>query len=158
VLLKGAALDERLYVPEPFRSEFKEEIGCPPSQEAGVAAVARRCRPVQDGHRRRRVQRLESTTFGRRISVRHMPDVSLCIEGKTWDRVERSYGAILQARDADVAWKPRVMMAALIYAKREQVYQVDTISMMLTTDPGSPWTGCTSCPSSRRSSTNSGRS
>jgi hypothetical protein len=27
VLLKGATLDERLYVPEPFRSEIKEEIG-----------------------------------------------------------------------------------------------------------------------------------
>ena len=27
VLLKGAMLDERLYVPEPFRAEFKEQIG-----------------------------------------------------------------------------------------------------------------------------------
>lgn len=47
----------------------------------------------------------------------------------------------LQARDADVARKPRVMMAALIYAKREHVYQVDTLSMMLTTDQWIPLDG-----------------
>ena len=63
----------------------------------------------------------EPSNSGRRIIVKHMPDVALCIEGKAWERVERSYGAILQARDADVARKPRVMMAALIYAKRAHV-------------------------------------
>jgi Protein of unknown function (DUF1173) len=59
-------------------------------------------------------------------------------KGEIGERVERSYGVILQARDADVARKPRVMMAALIYAKREHVYQVDTLSMMLTTDQWIP--------------------
>ena len=55
-------------------------------------------------------------------------------------------GGILQARDADVARKPRVMMAALIYAKREHVYQVDTLSMMLTTDQWIPLDGLHELP------------
>ena len=88
----------------------------------------------------------EATNFGRRIIVKHMPDVPLHIESKTWERVERSYGAILQARDAYVARKPRVMMAALIYAKREHVYQVDTLSMMLTTDQWIPLDGLHELP------------
>src|SRR5690606_17178911 len=88
----------------------------------------------------------EATNFGRRIIVKHLPGVPLHIESKSWERVERSYGAILQARDADVARKPRVMMAALIYAKREHVYQVDTLSMMLTTDQWIPLDGLHELP------------
>ena len=75
-----------------------------------------------------------------------MPDVPLYIETKAWERVERSYAPILQARDADVPKKPRVMMAALVYAKREYVYQVDTVSMLLTTDQWIPLDGLHELP------------
>jgi hypothetical protein len=88
----------------------------------------------------------EPTAFGRRIVVKHMPDVPLYIETKAWERVERSYAPTLQARDADVPKKPRVMMAALVYAKREYVYQVDTVSMMLTTDQWIPLDGLHELP------------
>jgi hypothetical protein len=33
--------------------------------------------------------------------------------------------------DADVERKPRVVMAAVIYAKPEHIYQVESISLML---------------------------
>jgi Protein of unknown function (DUF1173) len=75
-----------------------------------------------------------------------MPDVPLYIENKAWERVKRSYAAILQARDGDVSKKPRAMMAALVYAKREYVYQVDTVSMMLTTDQWIPMEGLHELP------------
>jgi Protein of unknown function (DUF1173) len=88
----------------------------------------------------------EPTAFGRRIVVKHMPDVPLYIENKAWERVKRSYAAILQARDGDVSKKPRAMMAALVYAKREYVYQVDTVSMMLTTDQWIPMEGLHELP------------
>ena len=42
--------------------------------------------------------------------------------------------------------KPRVMMAALVYAKREHIYQVDTVSMMLTTDQWIPLDGLHELP------------
>jgi hypothetical protein len=145
VLLKGAALDERLYVPEPFHAECKDEIG---ERRRKKLALLLSPEAVQfkmailvgeyNGS--------DPTNYGRRIIVKHMPDVALYIEGKAWERVERSYGAILQARDADVATKPRVMMAALIYAKREHVYQVDTLSMMLTTDQWIPLEGLHELP------------
>jgi hypothetical protein len=38
------------------------------------------------------------------------------------------------------------MMAALVYAKREYVYQVDTVSMMLTTDQWIPLDGLYELP------------
>jgi hypothetical protein len=146
VLLKGAALDERLYVPEPFRSECKDEIG-----ERRRKKLALLLSPEDAARFKMAIlvgeyNGSEPTNVGRRIIVKHMPDAPLYIESKAWERVELSYGAILQARDADVARKPRVMMAALIYAKREHVYQVDTLSLMLTTDQWIPLDGLHELP------------
>ena len=146
VLLKGATLEERLYVPEPFRSEFKEEIGERRRRKLALLLSPEDAVQFKMAIVVGEYNGCERATFGRRIGVRHMPDVSLCIDSKTWERVERSYGAILQARDADVNHKPRVMIAALIYAKREHVYHVDTISMMLTTDSWIPLDGLHELP------------
>ena len=131
VTVKGASLDERLYVPEPFRVELKDEIG-----ERRRKKLALLLSPEDAGQYKMAIivgeyNGSEPTAFGRRIVVKHMPDVPLYIENKAWERVERSYAPTLQARDADVPKKPRVMMAALVYAKREYVYQVDTVSMTL---------------------------
>jgi Protein of unknown function (DUF1173) len=145
VLLKGVALDERLYVPEPFRIEFKDDIG-----ERRRNKLALLMSP--DDAMRFKMAILigeyngaEATSFGRRIIVKHMPDAPLYIDDKAWQRVERRCGAVLNARDADVARKPRVVMAALIFAAREHVYQVDTLVMMLTTDQWIPLEVCTNC-------------
>lgn len=138
VVLKGVTLDERLYVPEPFRAECKDEIGERRRRKLALLLSPEDAVQFKMAILVGEYNESEATNFGRRIIVKHMPDAPLHIESKGWERVERSYGAILQARDADVARKPRVMMAALIYAKREHVYQVDTLSMMLTSDQWVP--------------------
>lgn len=146
VLLKGAALGERLYVPEPFRAECRGEIGERRRKKLALLLSPEDAVQFKMAILVGEYNGSEATNFGRRIIVKHLPDVPLHIESKAWGRVERSYGAILQARDADVARKPRVMMAALIYAKREHVYQVDTLSMMLTTDQWVPLDGLHELP------------
>jgi len=146
VLLKGAALDERLYVPEPFRAGCKDEIGERRRKKLALLLSPEDAVQFKMAILVGEYNGSDPTKHGRRIIVKHMPDVALYIEGKAWERVERSYGAILQARDADVARKPRVMMAALIYAKREHTYQVDTLSMMLTTDQWIPLAGLQELP------------
>ena len=146
VLLKGAMLDERLYVPEPFRAEFKEQIGERRRKKLALLLSHEDAVQFKMAILVGEYNGSEPTTFGRRIIVKHLPDVPLYMQSKAWERVERSYGAILQARDADVSRKPRVMLAALIYAKREHVYQVDTLSMMLTTDQWIPLEGLHELP------------
>ena len=138
VLLKGAMLDERLYVPEPFRTEFKEQIGERRRKKLALLMSPEDAVQFKMAILVGEYNGSEPTTFGRRIIVKHLPDVPLYMQSKAWERVERSHGAILQARNADVARKPRVMLAALIYAKREHVYQIDTLSMMLNTDQWLP--------------------
>ena len=146
VLLKGTMLDERLYVPEPFRTEFKAQIGERRRKKLALLMSPEDAVQFKMAILVGEYNGSEPTSFGRRIIIRHIPDVALYIESKAWERVERSYGPILQARDADVARKPRLMMAALIYAKREHVYQVDTLSMMLTTDQWIPLGGLHELP------------
>lgn len=146
VTLKGTSLGERLYIPEPFRAELREEIGERRRRKLALLLSPEDAVQFKMAIIVGEYNGSEPTNFGRRIVVKHMPDVPLYIESKAWERVERSYAAILQARDADVPRKPRVMMAALVYAKREHVYQVDTVSMMLTTDQWIPLDGAHELP------------
>ena len=146
VMVKGASLDERLYIPEPFRAEHKEEIGERRRKKLALLLSPEDAVQLKMAIIVGEYNGSEPTAFGRRIVVKHMPDVPLYIETKAWARVERSYACILQARDADVPKKPRVMMAALVYAKRDHIYQVDTVSMMLTTDQWVPLDGLYELP------------
>ena len=70
-----------------------------------------------------------------------MPDAPLFIDAKTWERIERAYGNLLDARYADTKTRQRVVMCALIYAKREHTYQIDSASFMLTTENWIPIEG-----------------
>jgi len=146
VRLKGVALDERLYVPEPFRTECKAEVGERRRRKLALLLSPEDAVQFKMAILIGEYNGSEATTFARRIVVKHMPDAPVYIENKAWERVERSYSAILQARDADVERKPHVMMAALIYAKCEHVYQADTLCMMLTTDQWIPLDGLHELP------------
>ena len=70
-----------------------------------------------------------------------MPDAPLFIDAKAWERIERAYGSLLESQDADTKTKQRVVICALIYAKREHTYQIDTASFMLTTEHWIPIEG-----------------
>lgn len=70
-----------------------------------------------------------------------MPDAPLLMPGKTWDRLERHYAALFEARDADTGRPVRLMMAALIRARREHTYEIDAASLMLTSEHWIPIEG-----------------
>ncbi|MDP1650751.1 MAG: DUF1173 family protein [Rubrivivax sp.] len=146
VMVKGVSLVERLYVPEPFRAELKDEIGQRRRRKLALLLSPEDAVQFKMAIIVGEYNGSEQTNFGRRIVVKHMPDVPLFIETKDWERIERNFAGILQARDADVPRKPRVMMAALVYAKREHVYQVERVSMMLTTDQWIPLNGLHELP------------
>ena len=146
VLLNGVALDERLYVPEPFRVEYKDDIGVRRRKKLALLMAPDDALRFKMAILIGEYNGAEASGLGRRIIGKHMPDSPLYIDNKAWERVERRCGAILCARDADVARKPRVVMAALIYARREHVYQVDTLAMMLTTDQWIPLQGLHELP------------
>ncbi|QDL38556.1 DUF1173 family protein [Rhodoferax sediminis] len=144
VAVKGVALAERLYVPEPF-------------SEAGKADAARRRREKLAVLRPREGQSplavvmgefkaSDVTPLGRRVWIKHMPDAPLLIAAKAWERIERVFAPLWEARDADVGQKARLMLAALIRARREHTYEIDVASLMLTSEHWIPVEGIHELP------------
>ena len=138
---KGVTLSERLYVPEQFNEEHKSEIA---ERRRSKLAVLR---SLEDDVQFKMAlvlgeyKREEASPLGRRVWLKHMPDAPLSIDARAWERIERAYGNLLEARCADTKTKPRVVICALIYAKREHTYQIDTASFMLTTEHWIPIEG-----------------
>jgi hypothetical protein len=144
VTVKGLALADRLYVPEPF-------------SETGRADAARRRREKLSVLQQRDGQQplvlllgefktSEPCTAGRRVWIKHLPDVPLLVPGKTWERLEKRYASIFEARDADAGHRVRVVMAALLRARREYTYEIDAASMVLTNEQWIPVDGVYELP------------
>lgn len=139
--MKGARLSERLYVPEQFSEERKAEIA-----ERRRAKLSILLSPAEEAQFKMalvlgELKGTEAAPFGRKVWIKHMPDAPLFINNKAWERIERAFGALLEARDADTKSRLRVVIGALVYAKRERTYQIDTASLMLATEHWIPIEG-----------------
>ena len=141
VMTKGLRLSERLYVPEPFNEATKSQTAERRRSKLAVLQSAEDDTQFKMALVLGEFKGSEATALGRKVWVKHMPDAPLLINAKAWERIERVYGNLFEARDADTAHKPRVVMCALIYARREHTYQIDTASFMLTTDHWIPIEG-----------------
>lgn len=138
VVLKGLALSERLYVPEQFHEARKEEVAA--RRRAKLAILHH---PDDDRQFRLALvigeyKKSEASAFGRRVWLRHMPDVPLFIDQQAWQRLERVYGSVLEAPNADLPIRLRVVIGCLVYARHEHVYQIDSASLLLATDDWIP--------------------
>jgi hypothetical protein len=142
--IKGVALSERLYVPEPFN-------------EAAKAAIAQRRREKlamlqpRDGQAPLALVIGEFKAHDRmdqacRIWIRHMPDAPLLMAVRSWDRLARIHAALLEARDADTGHRVRLIMAALIRARREFTYEIDAATLMLISEQWIPVEGVHELP------------
>ena len=144
VSVKGVALLERLYVPEPFNEATKADAAQRRREKLAVL------RP-REGHSPLAVligefKASETTTLGRRIWIRHMPDAPLLATIRTWERIERVFAPLFEARDADTGFKVRLMMAALVGARREHTYEIEAASLMLTSEHWIPIEGIHELP------------
>jgi hypothetical protein len=144
VRVKGEALRARLYVPEPFSEQRKAEIAqrrrhklCVLNPRDGGWPMA-----VVLGE----FKACEASSMGRRIWIRHMPDAPLLISNQLWERAVRAFGSILEARDADTGVGMRIMATALIRARREHTYEVESLSLMLASEHWIPVDGVHELP------------
>lgn len=142
--IKGVALSERLYVPEAFNEAAKTEIAQRRREKLAVLQP-------HDGHAPlalvvgefKACDRLEPAC---RIWIRHMPDAPLLMATRSWDRLARIHAALLEARDADTGHRVRLIMAALIRARREFTYEVDAATLMLISEQWIPVEGVHELP------------
>jgi len=144
IVVKGVPLAERLYVPEPFSESARAEAAQRRREKLAVLHP-------QDGQSPLAVvigeyKGSEATALGRRVWIRHMPDAPLLIDARSWACIERAFAPLFDARDADTGHRSRLVMAALIRARREQIYEIDAASLMLTSEQWIPVDGVHELP------------
>lgn len=88
----------------------------------------------------------ETVEEGRRVWIRHMPDAPLLVEDRLWQRLTRRHAPLFEARDADTGLRVRLVMAALIRARREFTYEIDAASLMMTSEHWIPVEGVHELP------------
>ena len=128
--VKGVALADRLYVPEPFSEATRFEAAQRRRSKLAVlnADDAQAPLAIVLGE----FKAVDSAALGSRVWIKHMPDAPLLVASKTWERMLRVFAPLFEARDADTGHKVRLVMTALIRARREQTCEIDSASMMLT--------------------------
>ena len=144
VMVKGVPLSERLYVPEAFNEATKAQAA---QRRRDKLAVLR----PHEGQSPLAVvigefKASEATALGRRVWIKHMPDAPLLVATKTWERIERVFAPLFEARDADSGYTVRLMLTALIRARREHTYEIDAASLMLTSEHWIPIEGVHELP------------
>ncbi|THF64968.1 DUF1173 domain-containing protein [Pseudothauera nasutitermitis] len=144
IVVKGVPLAERLYVPEPFSESAKAEAA---RRRRDKLAVLR----PKDGQAPLAIiigeyKTNQAAAQGRRIWIRHMPDAPLLVAEQSWARIERVFAPLFEARDADAGSSVRLVMAALVRARREYTYEIDAASLMLTNEQWIPIEGVAELP------------
>ena len=76
----------------------------------------------------------------------YVPDAPLLADARTWARVQRGFAPLFEALDSDGGRGLRLMLAALIRARREHTYEIDLASLMLTSEEWIPLEGVHEAP------------
>jgi len=142
--VKGVSLAERLYVPEPFNEAAKTEIA---QRRRDKLAMLQ----PRDGHAPLALvvgefKACDHLDQACRVWIRHMPDAPLLMATRSWDRLARVHAPMLEARDADTGHRVRLIMAALIRARREFTYEIDAATLMLVSEQWIPVEGVHELP------------
>ena len=132
VIIQGVALSERLYVPEPFSEATHQAAAERRREKLSFLQPAEGRYPL--GVVIGEFKGVERSVSGYRVWIKHLPDAPLLVSDAAWQRIERSFAAVLESRDADGPVRARLVMTALIRARRENTYELDTACLSLSSD------------------------
>ncbi len=144
VRAKGVVLAERLYVPEQFNEATHADAAQRRRERLGVLRPHDGVAPLAVALAE--FKAAEACPGGYRIWLKHMPDAPLLASAKTWERIARTYAAVLEARDADHGQRVRAVITALIRARREHTYEIDTATLLLASEQWIPVEGVHELP------------
>jgi hypothetical protein len=144
VRAKGVVLGERLYVPEQFNEATHAQAAQRRRERLGVLRPHDGVVPLAVALAE--FKAAEARPGGYRIWLKHMPDAPLLASAKTWDRIARTFAPVLEARDADDGQRVRAVITALIRARREHTYEIDTATLLLASEQWIPVEGVHELP------------
>ena len=132
---KGLPLAERLFIPESFSKDQAAEIA-----QRRDEALSILLSPDPGLHFKMMIaigelKEFRATTLGYALVLKHLPDCAFFLDHKTGERTRRAFGAELLAWNAGLV---KLVVGCLFHAKREHLYQVDTLTLMMTSDEWIP--------------------
>lgn len=140
----GGPLTDRLFVPEVFDEGTKAQAAHRRREKLAVLKPRDGTTPLAlvIGE----FKTVDEVEEGRRVWIRHMPDAPLLVQDRLWQRLTRRHAPLFEARDADTGLRARLVIAALIRARREFTYEIDAASLMMTSGHWIPVEGVHELP------------
>jgi hypothetical protein len=126
---KGLRLAKRVFIPQQFSLERAAEIA-----HMHKEALSILWSPEADLQFKMMVaigelKEFKQTTLGYEVVFMHLPGCAFFLDHKAGERTKRAYGAELQAWTAG---QVKLIAACLFYAKREHLYQIESLTLMMT--------------------------
>ncbi|MRV70611.1 DUF1173 family protein [Duganella sp. FT92W] len=131
IRLKGASLADRLYVPEPFNDQAKAAIAERRREKLAALCKSDECGGYNMALIIGEFKSAEVSAIGVRLWIKHMPDMPLLLDAKTWNRFTKNFGWMLELRSARPEAQLRVLFAGVVYARQEHTFHIDTATLML---------------------------
>ena len=131
--IKGKPMSEHFYVPEQFNEQHKAEIA--ERRRSKLASLASKAGEGSTGLGilLGEFKGVADSANGKKVSIKHMSDMPLFIDEKSWKKMERTFQANFLMKDADPGAALRIILCALIYPKTEAAFLIHAASLMTTT-------------------------
>jgi hypothetical protein len=126
---KGLRLADRVFIPENFSPERVTEIAQRREQALSILLS-----PDPELHFKMMIalgelKACNETTLGYQLYFKQLPDCAFFIEKKAGARTKRAFEPELQAWTAG---QVKLIVACLFYAKREHLYEIESLTLMMT--------------------------
>ncbi|GGC22981.1 DUF1173 family protein [Pseudoduganella buxea] len=133
VNVKNSPLVERLYIPEPYHPDDREQIRG--RRRAQLALLERHGTPEEFPMAlvMGEFKAAQEDTFGYRLMLKHMPDAPILIDEKLWAKTLKKFKPLFMVRQADGTPPSRILVSAIIYSPQPYCYQADAIFLTLAT-------------------------
>jgi hypothetical protein len=133
--VRGEALSERLFVPEPFRAEDKAAI-----EQRRAQALTRLVRP-EPGPKKLmllvgEIKELAPARNGRQVVIKHMPSFRLHLEDPAWRRLQRRFENELALWQSDDMF--HMIAIATIEGTAAGLVRINEIALMTVTEQWLP--------------------
>jgi hypothetical protein len=126
---KGLRLAERVFIPENFSREKSAEIVRRCDKALSILLCSNAGLHFKMMIALGELKAFNETTLGHQLYFKHLPDCALFIEKKAGARTKRAFEPELLAWTAG---QLRLIAACLIHAKREHLYQIESLTLMMT--------------------------
>jgi hypothetical protein len=132
---KGLRLAERVFIPESFSKDQVAEIARRRDEALSILLSPDPALQFKMMIAVGELKELRATALGYELVLKHLPDCAFFIEEKAGARAKRTFEPELQALSAG---QVKLIAACLFHAKREHVYQIESLTLMMTSSEWIP--------------------